>query len=70
MIIIFRLASGGRGGEVRLWTLGDTASRLSRMLDNDNNCDTDSYDEGRVLYAHTRSSSVASVHVDRYSLLL
>ena len=64
---LFRVASGGRGGEVRLWTLEDTARRLVRREDGD--IVEDTYDEGRVLFAHPRSSSVASIHVDRFSLV-
>ena len=64
----WRIVSGGRGGEVRLWSLGDAAQRLVRG-EHVTEDDEDKYDEGRVLFAHPRSSSVASIQVDRFGLV-
>ena len=65
---LFRVASGGRGGEVRLWSLEDTALRLARSEEVEVG-DVTEYDKGRVLFAHPRTSSVASIKVDRFGLV-
>ena len=77
----FRLASGGRYGEIRVWTLGDTAARLARSEELEeledpqsqpealSETEEEQYGEGRVLFGHPRSSSVASLHLDRFGLV-
>ena len=65
---LFRVASGGRGGEVRLWSLEDAALRLARSEEVEVG-DVTEYHKGRVLFAHPRTSSVASIKVDRFGLV-
>ena len=68
----FRVASGGRYGEVRVWPLANTAARLVRQEEEEVEEDEtkiEEYGEGRVLFAHPRSSSVASLHLDRFGLV-
>ena len=74
----YRLASGGRYGEIRVWTLGDTAARLARSEELEDpqsqpealsETEEEQYGEGRVLFGHPRSSSVASLHLDRFGLV-
>ena len=75
---LHRLVSGGRGGEIRLWRLGPAARRLARGLaaaaEDEEEADTgpgeaEACGEGRALFAHPRSSSVASVALDRFGLV-
>ena len=75
---LHRLVSGGRGGEIRLWRLGPAARRLARGLaaaaEDEEEADTgpgeaEAGGEGRALFAHPRSSSVASVALDRFGLV-
>ena len=54
---------------MRLWTLEDTARRLVRGQDVTQEDLSELYDSGRVLFAHPRSSSVASIQVDRFGLV-
>ena len=65
---LFRVASGGRGGEVRLWSLEDPALSLARSEEVEVSSVVE-YEKGRVLFAHPRSSSVASIQVDRFGLV-
>ena len=66
----FRVASGGRYGEIRVWTLGDTAASLARSEEPEDLGEAEEeYGEGRVLFGHPRSSSVASLHLDRFGLV-
>ena len=65
----FRVVSGGRYGEVRVWPLQEREAGLARGEEGGSQCDTVKYGEGRVLYAHPRSSSVASLHLDRFGLV-
>ena len=66
----FRLVSGGRFGEVRLWPLEEREAAMARGEQRTEiQTETVNYSEGRVLYAHPRSSSVASVQLDRFGLV-
>lgn len=68
-----RVASGGRYGEIRVWNLGHTAASLARADQSEDLSEapgqTEDYGEGRVLFGHPRSSSVASLHLDRFGLV-
>ena len=70
----YRFASGGRGGEVRVWSLSGAALSLARNTEDLKDIKNDTVIEerankGRVLYEHTKSSSVASIHIDRFGLV-
>ena len=69
----FRVASGGRYGEIRVWSLGDIAASLARSEEleelEEREEVSEEYGEGRVLFGHPRSSSVASLHLDRFGLV-
>ena len=68
-----RVASGGRYGEIRVWNLGHTAASLARADQSEDLSEapgqSEDYGEGRVLFGHPRSSSVASLHLDRFGLV-
>ena len=66
---LFRVASGGRGGEVRIWSLEDTALRLARAEEAEAGLEVREYHQGRGLFAHPRTSSVASIKLDRFGLI-
>ena len=74
----FRVASGGRHGEARLWNLQDYEKQLVTMTDEeypDENSNIQSkrenpsepvkYTDSRALFYHPRSTSIASIHLDR-----
>jgi len=78
----FRVASGGRHGEARLWNLQEYERKLVTMNDDeyqDENSniqiklkepsDPVKYTDSRALFYHPRSTSIASIHLDRFNLV-
>jgi len=78
----FRVASGGRYGEARIWNLDDSTKKLvakesDQYEDENSNIKTEfkrcleptTYSDSRALFYHPRSTSVASIHLDRFNLV-
>ena len=78
----FRVATGGRHGEARLWNLQDYEKQLVTMNseeyeDENSNIKMEikrftepvKYTDSRALFYHPRSTSIASIHLDRFNLV-
>ena len=67
----FRIASGGRYGEARLWNLQDHAKQLVTMKEEviERTEQPTKISDSRALFYHPRSTSIASIHIDRFNLV-
>ena len=59
----FRIISGGRGGEVRVWGMSCQAGEL--VGNGKGTPEGEDNEESRVLFFHPKSTSVAALYLDR-----